>query len=90
MTHGMKVSLALALSHDGEVWVAKGAGLSEAARGDTLEALDADLCTRLRENESVPAGTRVSVSMGFDFDVLPTWLRQYHSHYFNRRVVLTV
>jgi hypothetical protein len=53
-------------------------------QGETLSALDDDIKRALQESGSHPAGARLTVFMGFDFDTIPVWLRQYHNHYFNR------
>lgn len=82
----MKADLEVTLSHDGSDWIARHQTLE--ARGRTLPELDQNLAQRLRENGAFPASGQVTVFMGFDYDTLPTWLRQYTYHYFNRYVLL--
>jgi len=82
----MKADMEFSLVHDGRQWVVHNDTL--VARGDKFETLDADLKRALLETGKFPPGARVMVFMGFDFDTIPTWLRQYHTHYFNRFVTL--
>ncbi len=78
----MKADVELTLVHDGKQWIGRNNSLH--ARGETLSALDDDVKRALRECGDHPAGARLTVFMGFDFDTIPVWLRQYHNHYFNR------
>ena len=82
----MKTDLELSLVHDGRQWVVSNDNL--VAKGEEFEALDADLKRVLLESSTFLPGERVTVHMGFDFDTIPTWLRQYHTHYFNRIVTV--
>jgi hypothetical protein len=82
----MKVDLEVSLIHDGDQWIARHLFLE--ARGRTLSELDQDLTRCLRESGDFPASSEVSVFMGFDYDTIPTWLRQYAYHYFNRYIRL--
>jgi hypothetical protein len=82
----MKADLELILVHDGRHWVVHNDNL--VAKGEEFEALDADLKRVLLESSTFLPGERVTVFMGFDFDTIPTWLRQYHTHYFNRIVTV--
>ena len=84
----MKADLDIRLEHDGEQWL--GHGLQLPARGETLMDLDAHVGQLLRASGDFPPGSRVTVFMGYDFDTFPTWLRQYHNHYFNRYVEFDV
>ncbi|MFQ5937410.1 MAG: DUF5395 family protein, partial [Acidiferrobacterales bacterium] len=58
------------------------------ARGQTLPDLDEDLRRVLCDWGKFPKGSTVTVFMGFDYDTIPTWIRQYASHYFNRYVTI--
>lgn len=87
---GSVVDVELALRHDGDAWVAQGEALAAPARGETLDALDLAVRDQLRARPGIAAGTRARVSMRFDFDTIPVFLRQYHTHYFNRRIVMTL
>lgn len=83
-----KPDIELHLTHDGDKWIAWNERLR--AKGESLPDLDADVGRVLREAGVYPAGGRPTVFMGFDFDAIPTWLRQYHAHYFNRVVSINV
>lgn len=82
----MRADIELSLVHDGARWIARGDGLS--ACGENIKELDAGIKRALRESGSYPRGSRLTVFMGFDFDTIPTWLRQYHTHYFNRYITV--
>lgn len=82
----MKADIELSLAHDGKQWVVHNETL--VARGDEFETLDANLKSVLLKSGRFAPGVRVTVFMGFDFDTIPTWLRQYHTHYFNRFVTV--
>jgi hypothetical protein len=81
-----KADVDLVLVHDGRHWI--GSGDAFAARGESLADLDEAVCRELRASGDYARGARVTVFMGFDFDTIPTWLRQYHNHYFNRYITL--
>lgn len=83
-----RADLDTVLTHDGRQWIVRADGIE--ARGKDWKALDESLRRALAKTGSYPPGSRVRVFMGFDFDTLPRWLRQYHSHYFNRWVEITV
>jgi hypothetical protein len=74
--------LDLRLSHDGRQWIAAYGG--QTVTGRSLQALDANLKRALRSSSGLARGAEVRVFMAFDFSLFPTWMRQYHSHYFNR------
>ncbi len=82
----MKADVELDLVHDGDRWICSND--SVVAQGDTMLELDQDIQRVLREGGNYAQGSQVRVFMGFDFDTIPTWLRQYHTHYFNRTVTL--
>ncbi|GMR01598.1 MAG: DUF5395 domain-containing protein [Gammaproteobacteria bacterium] len=82
----MKANLELKLVHDGKDWVVSNDSIT--ARGVSLSELDDDVKRALRQSGDYPEGTRLIVFMGFDFETFPTWLRQYHTHYFNRLVTI--
>ncbi len=82
----MKANLELKLVHDGKDWVVSNDSIT--AKGVSLSALDDDVKRALRQSGNYPEGTRLIVFMGFDFETFPTWLRQYHTHYFNRLVTI--
>ncbi len=82
----MKADLELRLTHDGRVWIAGNGDWQ--AQGASLGELDSEVRRLLRDSGTFARGRRVVVFMGFDFETIPTWLRQYHTHYFNRYVSL--
>ena len=84
----MRADVELKLIHDGDNWIVSN-DLYKAS-GKTFEALDNNLIATLRNSGKFSQGTKVRVFMGFDFDTFPTWLRQYHTHYFNRRLAIVV
>ncbi len=81
----MKADLELTITHDGEAWIARNDTISVAGR--TLPELDGNLKEALRIDGRF-AGSKVTVFMGFDFSLFPVWLRQFHTHYFNRFVTV--
>ena len=84
----MRVDVELKLVHDGKEWIVTND--SYHASGNTFETLDTNLINVLRDSGRFSEGSKVTVFMGYDFDTFPTWLRQYHSHYFNRLVSIVV
>lgn len=82
----MQADVELTLSHDGQDWIASNGDL--VARGETLSDLDADVERALRERDPSARHQRITIFMGFDFSLFPTWLRQYHAHYFNRYLTI--
>lgn len=70
----------LKLKYDG-VWIASG---KVSAKGESLEELDRNLAEELRK---IGLEGRVEVLMKFDISTIPDWMRQFHQHYFNRKVV---
>ena len=84
----MRVDVELKLVHDGNEWIVMND--SYHASGHTFEALDSNLINVLRDSGEFSAGSKLTIFMGFDFETFPTWLRQYHTHYFNRLVSVVV
>jgi len=82
----MRVDVVLKLIHDGDEWIVSNESLN--VRGNTFEALDTNLLEALRNSGEFSQGSKLNVFMGYDFDTFPTWLRQYHTHYFNRLLKL--
>ena len=84
----MRADVEFKLIHNGKEWIVRNDSLE--VSGETFEALDTNLIGALRASGDFVRGSRVSVFMGYDFDTFPTWLRQYHTHYFNRLVDIEV
>ncbi len=63
-------------------WIAEGEGIRVSA--GSLEELDSRIIEELRK-----IGVRGKVEVLYEFDIgtIPAWMRQFHQHYFNRRVV---
>jgi hypothetical protein len=72
---------ALVLSYERGRWCARGADV-ELAHAE-LRGLEALLEARLAS-----AAARVELHLEFDMAALPRWLRQYHGHYCNYRLLL--
>ena len=83
----MKSDIDMVIVHDGEKWIARSDAVE--AVGRTLPELDADLADNLRRAGGYQ-GRELTVFMGFDFATIPTWIRQYAPHYFNRVVRVQV
>jgi protein associated with RNAse G/E len=79
----MKADVELVITHDGKRWVARNDAITASA--ETLPELDANVAEALREQGNFG---KVTVFMGFKFSTIPTWIRQYASHYFNRYVLM--
>lgn len=84
----MKTDVDLILTHDGDKWIVQNEQM--VASGETLNDLDEDVIRALQKSGNYAAGAQLTVFMGFDFDTIPQWLRQYHNHYFNRCVSLVL
>ena len=80
----MRADVVLKLIHDGKEWIVSND--SYKIRGESFEVLDTNLIDALRNSGEFQQGEKLTVFMGYDFDTFPTWLRQYHNHYFNRLV----
>ena len=83
----MVCELEVVLTHDGRKWAGRNDALGILVRGETLGALDTALMAALAARPDY-AGRKVCVAMRFDNATIPTWIRQYASHYFNRLVEL--
>ena len=82
----MKTDMEMSLIHDGQQWIVRNQSMS--AKGRDFAELDANLVAALRKSEQFAEQAQITVFMGFDFDTIPTRLRQYASHYFNRHISL--
>ncbi|MBM7855215.1 hypothetical protein JOC37_001600 [Desulfohalotomaculum tongense] len=78
----MKADIELILTHDGKEWIARNEEFS--VRGETLAEMEERLEKAVIERGTFNRGSKITVFMGFDFDTIPTWIRQYAAHYFNR------
>lgn len=83
----MKVDIEATIIDDGKSWIVRYGDLT--ATGETLQKLDDDFAKALRESGKFACGSKVKVFMGYNFSsTIPTWMRQYAYHYFNRVVTL--
>ena len=82
----MEADLEVRLVHDGINWIANHPSFE--ARGETLLELDQELTRCLVHRQLFPENSQVTVFMVFDYNCIPTWIRQYASHYFNRYIRL--
>lgn len=82
----MHADLEVTLAHDGCNWVATHQLFECSA--DTLEEVEQQISSIIRNTLKFKDQQLVKVFMGFDFDTIPIWLRQYHTHYFNRVLII--
>lgn len=82
----MKADIETSIIDDGVYWIASNDDFT--ATGRTLNELDDDLRRILLESGRYKAGSNITVFMGYDYSVIPTWIRQYAYHYFNRLVTI--
>ena len=78
----MRADLEVTITHDGCNWIANHHLFK--CDADTLEEIDQQITSIIHNTSEFKDQQFVEVFMGFDFDTIPTWLRQYHTHYFNR------
>lgn len=76
----------LILSHNGKYWIAKNSTIkfSSAELSNLENNIKKTLYVFFKNNKI----NQLKVFLRYDFDNFPKWLRQYHSHYFNR--ILTI
>jgi hypothetical protein len=76
------MNIELTIWHSGQNWCAENELLSVAA--PTLEELDQQVESLLKDNKIHKKGSKTRVLMLFDNSTIPQWIRQYAQHYFNR------
>lgn len=84
----MQADLEVRLIHDGTQWIASHEHFK--ACGHTLKELDQALIQCLLKKQLFPEKNCVMVFMVFDYSCIPTWIRQYAYHYFNRHIQLNL
>lgn len=78
----MQETINLVITHNGDEWIAENEGIIFI--GKTLNDLDDHI-----KQQSLKTGhKKIIVNMFFDSQTIPTWIRQYASHYFNRTIFL--
>lgn len=80
--------LELTVSHDGQDWIACNQDM--VIRGKDFAEIDSTLIRKVTQSKQYPSGTELRVHMGFDYDSIPRWIRQYAAHYFNRHLTITL
>lgn len=78
--------LEMALSFDGDEWIAGHEGC--VFRAHDLKTLEDQIAGAIQQLPRYAGCSTVHVWLAFDFDTMPAWLRQYHSHYFNSRITV--
>jgi len=80
------VEIELQITHNGNYWFAEN-DFFEAKAHDLLELEEKirNLLPRLLLKNS---GEEIKVLMRYNYATFPEWLHQYHSHYFNRILIL--
>ena len=74
----------LVLTYDGKKWIARNREF--AASGKTLTELDENVRNELRSR--FKKGEKIEVRMEYDCKSFPSWMTQYHPHYFCRIVLV--
>ncbi len=78
----MKADAESAVIHDGRRWRAFNDDLS--VSGKTLNEMERNLETALRDFGGYRKGEKIKVVIGYNAKAIPSWIRPYPSHYFNR------
>ncbi|MBO8138092.1 MAG: DUF5395 family protein [Desulfotomaculum sp.] len=78
----MKTDMEMIITHDGIKWIAYNGEF--AVSGSSLAEMEENLEKKVAESGKFKKGSRITVFMGFDYNTIPTWIRQYAGHYFNR------
>ncbi|MDX1518568.1 MAG: DUF5395 family protein [Gammaproteobacteria bacterium] len=84
----MRADLELTLSFDGDHWVTDID--HQRIRAGELPELEHTIIQTVRQLPCFAKHDCVQVRLAFDFDVIPDWLRQYHGHYFNSCLTVTM
>ncbi len=77
----MQKELELTLSHNGQHWLTD--TFDAQLYGKDLAALEDQISAAVQINPRFDKEELIKVQLRFDMDVIPKWLHQYHSHYFN-------
>jgi len=72
------------IRHNGKEWTVENERFNTSA--PTIDELDINLKTILKNNGLIRKGEKTRVFMAFDNATIPEWIRQYAQHYFNRIV----
>tara|TARA_B100000427_G_C15481350_1_gene583144 strand:+ start:180 stop:455 length:276 start_codon:yes stop_codon:yes gene_type:complete len=77
----------LMVSHDGKQWFAKNNSVE--FKATELFELEGKIEQAFRQSLKKNEQSQLKVFLRFDFNNFPKWLHQYHSHYFNRTLILS-
>jgi hypothetical protein len=78
----------IVLEQKGERWIGRGDGF--VVEGADMAELDGQLKREITQSRRFPEGAEVTVFMACDRRIIPSWMRPYHSHYFNRAVSFVI
>jgi hypothetical protein len=84
----MKADVEIVLDQRGKDWIAHHKDF--VVKANTLAEIDEQVWRKLVESGTYPKGSRVTVFMGTDDEMVPAWMRPYQWHYFNRTVSFEV
>jgi len=84
----MNTDTEIILSFDGEQWIVN----LEDQRfiSGELRELENRIIEFIRKKPCYANREFVRVWVGFDYDTIPDWLRQYHTHYFNYHLTVSI
>ncbi len=68
-----------------KVWIAEIGNIH--VKASSLDELDLKLKDELRK---AGFSGKIEILMKFDYYTIPHWMRQFHPHYFNRRVIFDI
>jgi hypothetical protein len=80
----MPYKVELEICHDGYHWIAKNNDIH--VRAKEMKDLDKEIIRKVQSLFRESNANYIDVSMAFDNQVVPEWIRQYSNHYFNRRL----
>ncbi len=76
------------LAFDGTQWIAT---IGECSiHASELNQLEERISEAVRQITLYATHPTVIVCLGFDIDSLPPWLRQFHAHYFNYQLTVSM
>ena len=78
----------IVLKRSGRRWIGRGGGFK--VEGADIRELDDRIEREISRSGRFQPGTPVEVYVVCDRNIIPAWIRPYHSHYFNRIISFTV
>lgn len=79
-------NIEIMLSFSGNQWVAS--ANAQEFKAASLPELERMLEFHYRNESGKQSGNKTVLHLRCNLDMLPDWIRQYHPHYFNRKLVL--